>query len=169
MTEQLVKEILRIYDVNSARVNIRQDIDDQKLVDVLLGNRVYIPSLNVMNKIDLVNTGFTSELSKKLKYDFIPISAESDVNIEALKEEIYNRLDFVRVYMRRRTGETDFVEPMTVKNGSSVLEVCNKVHRAMKDEFRYAMIWGKSVRFGGQRVGIGHKLMDKDVLTIITK
>ena len=169
MTEQLVKEILRIYDVNSARVNIRQDIDDQKLVDVLLGNRVYVPSLNVMNKIDLVNTGFTSELSKKLKYDFIPISAESDINIAALKEEIYNRLDFVRVYMRRRTGETDFVDPMIVKNGSTVLEVCNKVHRSMKDDFRYALIWGKSVRFGGQRVGIGHKLMDKDVLTIITK
>ena len=169
MTEQLVKEILRIYDVNSARVSIREDIDDQKLVDVLLGNRVYVPSLNVMNKIDLVNSGFTNELSKKLKYDFVPISAESNVNIVALKEEIYKRLDFVRVYMRRRTGETDFEEPLIVKNGSTVLEVCNKVHRSMKEDFRYALIWGKSVRFGGQRVGITHRLMDKDVLTIITR
>ncbi len=169
MTEQLVKEMLRIYDVNSARVLIREDIDAEKLIDVLLGNRVYVPSLTVMNKIDLVNTGFTTELAKKLKYKFVPISAEADVNIAALKEEIYGTLDFVRVYMRRRTGETDFVEPMIVKNGSTVLEVCNKVHRAMKDDFRYALIWGKSVKFGGQRVGIAHRLMDKDVLTIITK
>ena len=130
---------------------------------------MYVPSLTVMNKIDLVNTGFTNELSRKLKYSFLPISAEGDVNVGALKEEIYNRLGFVRVYMRRRTGETDFQEPMIVKNGSTVLELCNKVHREMKDSFRYALVWGKSVRFGGQRVGITHRLMDEDVLTIITK
>ncbi|MBI3858730.1 MAG: GTP-binding protein [Thaumarchaeota archaeon] len=169
MTEELVKEILRVYDVNSARVMVREDIDDERLVDVLLGNRVYAPSLTVMNKIDLVNTGFTTELSKKLKYKFVPISAEGNVNVEALKEEIYKRLDFVRIYMRRRTGETDFEEPMIVKNGSTVLQICDKVHRGMKEDFRYALVWGKSVRFGGQRVGIAHKLMDQDVLTIVTK
>ncbi len=168
-TEDLVKDILRVYDMNSARVIIREDIDDGQLVDILLGNRSYIPSLTVMNKIDLVNAGFTNELTKKLPYRFVPISAEGDVNLGALREEIYARLGFVRVYMRRRTGEADFDEPMIVKNGSTILEVCNKVHRGMKDDFRYALVWGKSVRFGGQRVGIGHRLMDEDVLTIVTK
>lgn len=169
VTEQLVKEILRVYDYNSARVVIREDITDEQLVDVLLGSRVYMPSLTVMNKIDLVNAGFTNELASKLPYDFVPVSAEAGVNIEALKEEIYKKLDFVRIYMRRRTGETDFKEPMIIRNGSSVLEVCNKVHRNIKDEFRYALIWGKSVKFGGQRVGINHRLMDEDILTLVTK
>ena len=169
MSEQLVKDILRVYDVNSARVVIREDIDDGQLVDVLLGNRAYVPSLTVVNKIDLVNAGFTNELMKKLPYGFVPVSAEGDVNIGALREEVYKRLDFVRIYMRRRSGETDYQEPMILKNGSTVLEVCNKVHRGMKDDFRYALVWGRSVRFGGQRVGIGHRLMDEDVLTIITK
>lgn len=168
LSESLIKDILRVYDINSARVLVRQDIDDQQLLDVLTGTRIYVPSLTVMNKIDLVNTGFTNELTRKLSFKFVPISAEANLNIEALKEEIYKRLDFLRVYMRRRTGETDFEEPMIVKNGATVLEVCDKVHRNMKDDFRYALIWGKSVRFGGQRVGIAHRLMDKDVLTIIT-
>ena len=169
VSEELVKDILRVYDVNSARVVIRQDVDDSQLVDVLLGNRVYVPSLTVMNKIDLVNAGFINEVTKKVPHRFVPISAESNVNMEALREEIYERLDFVRIYMRRRTGETDFKEPMIVKSGSTVLEVCNKVHRNMKDDFRYALVWGKSVRFGGQRVGIGHRLMDEDVLTLVTR
>jgi small GTP-binding protein len=169
ISEQLVKEMLRVYGVNSARVVIRQDISDEQLLDVMVGNRVYIPSLSIMNKIDLVNAGFTNELSSKLRYKFVPVSAESDINIAALKEEIYKRLDFVRIYMRRRKGETDFDEPMIVRNGSSVLEICNKVHRNMKDEFRYALIWGPSAKFGGQRVGITHKLMDEDVLTLVTK
>ncbi|MBI3022460.1 MAG: GTP-binding protein [Thaumarchaeota archaeon] len=169
MSEELVKEMLRVYNKNSARVFIREDIDDDQLVDVLLGSRVYIPSLTVMNKIDLVNAGFTNELMKKLQYKFIPISAEGDVNLTALREEIYTRLNLIRVYMRRRKGETDYEEPMVVRNGSTVLEVCNKVHRRIKDEFRFAQIWGRSVKFGGQKVGINHTLLDEDVITLITK
>jgi len=169
LTEALVKDILRVYDISGARVVIRQDIDDQQLVDVLAGNRVYVPSLTVMNKIDLVNAGFTTEISRKLSYGFVPVSAEADVNIQALKEEIYKKLDFVRIYMRRRTGETDFEEPMVVRGGATIGDVCDKVHRGMKDEFRYAQVWGKSVKFGGQRVGMTHRLMDQDVLTIVTK
>jgi len=169
INEQLVKEMLRIYGFNSARVVIREDITDEQLIDVLLGSRVYAPSLTIMNKIDLVNAGFTNELSSKLPYKFVPVSAESNINVGALKEEIYKRLDFVRIYMRRRTGETDFEEPMIIRNGSSILEVCNKVHRNIKDEFRYALIWGKSAKFGGQRVGITHTLMDEDILTLVTK
>ena len=169
MSEALVKDILRVYDINGARVVIRQDIDDQQLVDVLSGSRVYIPSLTVMNKIDLVNAGFTTELSRKLPYRFVPVSAESDINIQALREEIYRKLDFVRIYMRRRTGETDFEEPMVVRGGATVADVCDKVHRGMRDEFRYALVWGSSVKFGGQRVGMAHRLSDRDVLTIVTK
>jgi uncharacterized protein len=169
ITVELVKDILRVYGMNSARVVIRQDITDEQLIDVILGTRVYIPSLTVMNKIDLVNAGFTNELMDKLPYKFVPISAESDLNIEALRQEMYRTLDFIRIYMRRRSGETDYKEPMIVRNGSTVLEICDKVHRKIKDDFRYALIWGKSVKFDGQRVGIGHKLMDEDVLTLITK
>jgi len=169
MSEELVKDILRVYDVNNARVFVREDITDEQLVDVLLGNRVYIPSLMVMNKVDLVNAGFINELSTKMNNDFIPVSAETSVNLTALKEELYKKLDLIRIYMRRRSGDTDFKEPMIVRNGSSVLEVCDKVHRRIKDEFRYAQIWGKSVKFGGQKVGLTHKLMDEDVLTLITR
>ena len=40
ITEELIKEILRVYDINSARVLVREDITDEQLVDVLLANRV---------------------------------------------------------------------------------------------------------------------------------
>ncbi len=169
ISEDLVKEILRVYGANSARVVLREDITDEQLIDVLLGSRAYIPSLTVMNKIDLVNAGFTNALQAKLPYDFVPISAESNVNIAALKEEIYRTLDFIRIYMRRKGDEPDFKEPMIVRNGSSVLEICNKVHRKIKDEFRYAQIWGRSVKFDGQKVGLEHQLKDEDVITLVTK
>ena len=169
INEELAKDILRVYDINSARVMLREDISDEQLVDVLLGNRVYIPSLTVMNKVDLVNAGFINEISQKIPDKFVPVSAESSVNMTALKEEIYRRLDFIRIYMKPRGKEADMKEPLIIKNGSAVLDVCNKLHRKMKEDLRYAQIWGKSVKFGGQKVGITHRLMDEDIITLITK
>ncbi len=169
MNEELVKDILRVYDVNNARVIIREDINDDQLVDVLLGNRVYIPSITVLNKVDLVNVGFLHEISTKLNYQLIPVSAEGNVNLAALKEEIYKHLGLIRIYMRPRGGETDYKEPLIVRKNASVLDVCNKLHRRMKDDIRYAQIWGKSVKFGGQKVGITHQLIDEDVITLVTR
>ena len=169
ITEELVKEILRVYDINSARAIIREDITDEQLIDALLGNRVYIPSLTVMNKVDLVNAGFINELSSKLPYKFVPISAEADLNLGALKEEIYSRLDLIRIYMRPRGSEADLKEPLIVRNGSNILDICDKLHRRMKDDLKYAQVWGKSVKFGGQKVGGQHKLMDEDILTLVTR
>ena len=137
ISEELVKDILRVYDINSARAVIREDITDDQLVDVLLGNRVYIPSLTVMNKVDLVNAGFLNEVSTKVLDKFVPVSAESNVNLNALKEEIYKRLDFIRIYMKPRGAEADMKEPLIVRNGSNVLDICNKL--TSQDEGGFAI------------------------------
>ncbi len=169
ISESLIKDILRVYDIHNARIIVREDLTDEQLIDVVAENRTYIHSLVVLNKIDLVNQGFINEVQASVKNDFVPISADAELNIEALKEAIYNKLNFIRVYMRPKNGEPDFEEPLITRNGSTVLEVCNKIHRNMRDEFRYAMVWGKSVKFGGQKVGINHQLLDEDVLTIVKK
>lgn len=170
ISENLIKDILRVYGMHNARVIVREDLTDEQLIDVLAENRSYVRSLSVLNKIDLVNKGFISEIQDNLKKaDFIPISADANVNIEALKEAIYNKLNFIRIYMRPKNGEPDYKEPLITMNGSTIMEVCNKIHRSMKDDFRYAMVWGKSVKFGGQKVGINHRLLDEDVLTIVKK
>ena len=108
-------------------------------------------------------------LLKKLKTDFLPVSADSEINVAKLRDIIYDKLEFIRIYMRPKGGKTDFKEPLVIRKGNSVLDVCNKLHRNMKKDFRFGLVWGKSVKFGGQRVGIGHILLDEDVLTIIKR
>ncbi len=169
LSTKLVRDILNVYKIHNARVIIREDITTDQLIDVLLGNRRYVSTLTVMNKVDLVNTGFIGEIESRLKCDFTPISADANLNVEALKEQIYRRLDFIRIYLRPKGGETDYVEPLIVKNGALVRDVCDKLHREMRKELRYAQIWGKSAKFGGQRVGLAHPLMDEDILTLITR
>jgi uncharacterized protein len=170
VSERLIKEILHEYGIHNGRIIIREPgLTDDQLIDILLGNRIYIPSLTVLNKIDLVNQGFLKEVQSKIGNNFIPISADANINISALKQAIYQRLDLIRIYLRTKTGETDYEEPLIIRNGSSVATVCNKIHRKMTRDFKYAQVWGRSAKFGGQKVGLDHTLVDQDVLTITKK
>ena len=169
ITEKHLKDILHLYGIVSARVVTREDVTSEQLADHIAGNISYSKSLTVLNKIDLVDEGFLEDLKTKIKSEVIRVSANSEINIEALKEKIYEKLKFIRIYMRPKGGETDFKEPLIAREGDSVEDICNKLHRRMKREFRYGLVWGKSVKFGGQRVGLNHILQDEDVLTIIKR
>ncbi|MFQ5440671.1 MAG: OBG GTPase family GTP-binding protein [Nitrosopumilaceae archaeon] len=169
ISEKHLKDLLHIYGIVSARVVIREDVTSEQVSDYIAGNISYSKSLTILNKIDLVDKEFLNDLKTKIKSDVIEVSANSDINMDLLKEKIYEKLKFIRIYMRPKGGETDFKEPLIAREGDTVEDICNKLHRHLKKQFRYGMVWGKSVKFGGQRVGLNHILLDEDVLTIIKK
>ena len=169
ITVKHLKDILHLYGLVSARVVVREDITSEQLADHIAGNISYSKAITILNKIDLVDEVFLTDLKTKIKSNVIEVSANSDVNIELLKEKIYEKLKFIRVYLKPKGGETDFVDPLIAREGDTVEDICNKLHRRLKREFRYGLIWGKSVKFGGQRVGLSHIMLDEDVLTIIKR
>jgi ribosome-interacting GTPase 1 len=169
ITEKHLKDILHLYGLVSARVVVREDLTSEQVADHIAGNISYSKAITILNKIDLVDSEFLTDLKTKIKSEVIEISANSDINIEVLKEKIYQKLKFIRIYMRPKGGETDFKEPFIAREGDTVEDICNKLHRRLKREFRYGLIWGKSVKFGGQRVGLNHVMLDEDVFTIIKK
>ncbi len=169
ITEKHLKDILHLYGLVSARVVVREDITSEQLADHIAGNISYSKALTILNKIDLVDAAFLKDLKTKIKSEVIEVSANSDLNIDILKEKIYEKLKFIRIYLRPKSGEADFKEPLIAREGDTVEDICNKLHRKLKQEFRYGLVWGKSVKFGGQRVGLNHIMIDEDVLTIIKR
>jgi hypothetical protein len=163
--EEGVKQVLREYGQPNAHVMLREDITYDQLIDVLMKNRLYIPTLTVVNKIDMVDQSYLSDLDESLRFEFLPISADNDVNLDQLKDQIFRKLEFIRVYMRPKGEEPDYDEPMIIRNGATVEDVADKVHRRLKEELRYTRIWGRSVRFGGQKVRLTHPPMDEDIIT----
>jgi ribosome-interacting GTPase 1 len=65
--------------------------------------------------------------------------------------------------------DPDFSEALIVRHGSTIEDVCDHVHRTLKDTFKYALVWGASARHVPQRVGLGHVVSDEDVVSIIAK
>ena len=51
----LVKTILGEYRIHNADITLRYDATAEDLIDVIEGNRVYIPCVYVLNKIDQIS------------------------------------------------------------------------------------------------------------------
>ncbi len=166
LTEDLIKAILNEYKIHNAHVLIRDKIDVDQLIDVIMGNRVYIPAVVVVNKVDMAD----QYVLKKCKDEYPEatyISADKEENLEAVKDLIYEALDFIRVYLKPQGGPADMEEPLIVRKGTTVGDVCDHLHRDFRRKFRYSQIWGTSAKHPGQRAGLEHVLDDKDLLTLI--
>ncbi|NUN11265.1 GTP-binding protein [Candidatus Micrarchaeota archaeon] len=165
LNDKLVASVLGEYGIFSAIVNIREDATVERLIDALLGNRRFIPSLRVLNKIDLAK----KEDLKKLDKDFVKISAEKNIGIEELKQAIYDKLGLIRIFTRSKFEKADMDAPLMMRRNATVADLCDLVHRELKKEFKFAEVWGKSAKHPGQKVGLHHKLQDGDVVYIHKK
>ncbi len=71
VNENFIKNVMRINGYHNGRITIREKgLTIDQLIDVLSGNRVYIPSLVVVNKIDLVDPQYLKMRNFKVKYPF---------------------------------------------------------------------------------------------------
>ncbi|WP_440953235.1 OBG GTPase family GTP-binding protein [Methanococcoides sp. FTZ1] len=166
LSDDLIKAILGEYKVHNAHVLVRENINMDQLIDAMMANRVYIPAVIVINKVDMAHEEILEFCREKFP-EATFISANEEKNLEAVKDLIYEALDFIRVYLKPQGGPADMDEPMIVTNGVTVGDICDRLHRDFREKFRYSQIWGPSAKHPGQRAGLDHKLMDGDVLTLI--
>jgi ribosome-interacting GTPase 1 len=100
----------------------------------------------------------------KIKVKSIKVITKKPINLEKLKEEIWENLNVIRVYTKPRGGKPE--KPLILKKGSTVRDSIKEVHKEFLKHFRFAIVWGKSVKHGESRVGLEHVLKDKDVVEI---
>ena len=60
----------------------------------------------------------------------------------------------------------DFLEPLVMGRDSTVKDVAEKVLKNHGENLKHARIWGQSAKFGGQKVGGSHVLLDKDIVEL---
>ncbi|HJJ98331.1 MAG TPA: GTP-binding protein, partial [Methanocorpusculum sp.] len=169
-----VRAILAESKVMNADVLVRgSNVTQDDIIDAMMGNRMYIPAFIAINKVDLVTEKerqeVENEMREKYGVDPIMISAHAGYNIDKLQEAIYEHLGFVRIYMKPYGEEADMEEPMIMRKGSTIEDICRRLHRDFVDQFRYAKIWGTSVKHDAAKVGLQHKVEDGDIVTIVTK
>ncbi len=166
LDEDTVRQMARNEGYVNANVVVREPIDSvDRLVDGFAGNRRYVPSLRLVNKADTL----TDDERKSLQEDgFLPVSAESEDNLDVLRDRVFDGLDLIRVYMKRR-GEVDRDEPLILREGETVEDALDSLPGDMDERFKSARVTGESSDFPEQKVGRSHELMDEDVLSLNLK
>ncbi len=129
----------------------------------------YTRTLVVPNKIDLPDAAVRLELLHELlPLDFPEwvISAEQGTGVEALRTAIFAALDVVRVYTKLPTHkEPDMERPFTARQGSTVLDVAEQVHKDFVEKFKFARVWGAKVH-PGTVVKADHVVADRDIVEL---
>ena len=165
LEKDTIETILREFRMNNADVVIRTDITVDQFIDVIEGNKVYIPAIVVLNKMDMVDEKNLKEV-QKLTHADLPISAHQSINIDPLKKLMYERLDLIRVYCKEAGKKADLNVPLIMKRNSMISDMCNKLHKDFVGKFKFARVWGTSSKFPGQKLALKHVIHDKDVVEI---
>ncbi|MFD1640948.1 OBG GTPase family GTP-binding protein [Halohasta litorea] len=174
LNEQTIKDVLRENGYVNAEVTVRGDPSIDELIDGMMDNRIYIPSMVAVNKTDLIDESYIPTVKENLRaHDIDPeectfISAEKEKGLEALKERIYEKLGLVRIYMDKPGRGVDYDEPLMLREGATIEDALHKLGGEFEERFRFARVSGPSAKHDDQQVGTGHELADEDVLRIIT-
>ena len=128
-------------------------------------HRTYIKCLYVYNKIDSISLEHLDTLAHEPNTSVM--SCELDLGIHDVVERCWEELRLIRIYTKRKGIDPDFSEALIVRNNSSIEDVCDAIHRTLKESFKYALVWGASARHVPQRVGLSHVVSDEDVVSIV--
>jgi small GTP-binding protein len=175
LDEETITDVLREHGYVNADVNLGEKLDIDRLVDGIMDNRVYVPSITVVNKADLIDPSYKETVFENLhEHGLDPeevtfISAEAEKGLEAFKERLWEQLGLIRVYMDKPNRGVDWEEPLVVEEGASIEDALSKLGGEFEERFRFARVRGPSAKHDGQQVGEEHVLEDEDVLKLILR
>lgn len=145
MSDDTIKSICHEYKISNAVIQFRCNATADDLIDVIEGNRVYTPCIYVINKIDAISIEELELLDRVPHY--VPVSAKDEWNFDELMEKIWEYLDLIRIYTKPKGQIPDYEAPVIIPRKFSTIEgFCNKLHKQLIKDMKYAMVWGTSVR-----------------------
>ncbi len=151
LSNETIKEIAQEFGIKNGEVTIKEKLNMERAIDAFSTNRVYTPAFFVLNKADTIKI-------KKPGYTYI--SAESEEGIQSLLEEIWQRLNFIRVYLVKREEEPGYENPMIMRQGQTLKDVAEKIGSEFAETYSKAKIWANGARFPGQEVSMAANVVD---------
>ena len=173
MDQEEVKSLMNELGYSNAGVYFFEpNVTADQLIDHVLGNRVYISEYVVINKSDLERKNYRNKQITEIigHSNWIKISALNKAKIQDLQHEIFQKLKLIRVYLKPPGEEADMDEPIILSQNDTIEDLCKKLHKSFILNYRYALIWGPSVKHPGQKFNLkDHVLMDSDIVSIYLK
>lgn len=155
LDKETIKEIAREYGIKNGVITLKENVTMDMLFDSFSSNRVYIPAIFIVNKIDE-----KPKYIKPVNPKIIEISAEKGMGIESLIEEIWKTLYFVTVYLVKPDEDFKQGSPIIMKEEDTLAKIAEKIGPDFAQRVKIAKIWGDKAKFPGQEVSFSTKVSD---------
>jgi small GTP-binding protein len=143
-----IKEIAREFGVKNGSITVQEEnISIDSLLDGLSVNRVYVPAIFALNKVDT-----KPNYKDLIDGEYVPISADKNDGIEELKEAIWKALGLVTVEL--------LDESIIMKKGDTLKDVAQKIGSDFFESHKLVKIWGTGAKFPGQEVSMDTQVQD---------
>lgn len=155
--KETIKDIANEFGIKNAEITINEKLTVDRLIDSFSKNRVYIPAIYVVNKSDTLKKKDEEEIDSRI----LRISADRGAGIDELKNKIWEKLNFVTIYLMNKeniSGLPD--EPRIVKNNKTLKEVAEDISLEFAEGKIAAKIWGSGAKFEGQEVSLSTKVQE---------
>lgn len=152
LDKESIKEIAREYGIKNGIVRLKEKVTYDRLFDAFSQNRVYVPALFVVNKVDKETNILGGD------FPVIKISAEFGIGIDELRTEIWKALGFVTVYLVKPDEEPGMSNPIVMKAKDNLKDVAIKIGADFAESKKLVKIWGTGAKFPGQEVSFDTKV-----------
>jgi ribosome-interacting GTPase 1 len=167
-TMEDVRKILEGYRIFNAHVKIYGEVTLDDVEQSIFESTVYKPLVVFINKIDAVKVDDLGvrELEEILPGSpIITGSALTGYGLNNIPPSLYSALEIIRIYTKAPNAPPS-EKPLVLRKYATVRDVARSIHRDLLENFQYARVWGSSVNYPGERVGLDHVLSDGDIVEI---
>jgi len=88
-------------------------------------------------------------------------------NKDDIKREIWIRLNLIKI-STKQPGKKPTYPPLALKKDSTVKDFAEHVHRDFSKKFKFARVWGESVKHNSMKCGLKHILKEGDIVELHT-
>ena len=147
------RKLLKENNFHNALIDIYGPVTIEQFADALNESITYLPLLIIYNKSDIKGKG---------------ISCKTGEGVEEIKTDIWNSLGIIKVFTKQPGKEKEH-PPIALKVGSQIKDIAQNVHKDFIKKFKFARVWGTSVKHPGNMVGLEHTLHDEDIVELHLK
>lgn len=119
LSDEVIKAILKEYKINNADICLKCDATEDDIIDVIEGNRKYVPCLYALNKIDAITLDELNILDQIEHY--VPIAGDLGWNLDELVERMWEYLDLIRVYTKPKGKDPDYDAPVIIPKNCATI------------------------------------------------
>ncbi len=127
--------------------------------------------LGIIKSSDLIILLFNNPeekkmLDKELYSINLPILIPD--SFDNLPDKIWKILSIIKIFTKQPGKKPNF-PPVALRKNATIQDLASVIHKDFIKKFKFARVWGNSMKHQGSNTGLDHRLEDDDIVEIHTK